>query len=243
METKMLASPSRRSFAAGRPHLQCFRLINGILVEVTSARPRNGERNNNNVAGHGRDVATNRGEGQPSWELLAAVVSRFYHDKLLHCARRSLAWQPTQMAVEPEDLVQATLALLLAGRIRWHGLAGLLPSLYVTIYNLSRDARKAKWSWPARPLKEVTFIAAPGSIDAYDAAYRALLARDQDAALTQLPLRMRAAAKAYFVDRSTAKEVALDHGTTEPTVRNQLIKARPRLQAALERYRPGRSIS
>jgi RNA polymerase sigma factor (sigma-70 family) len=165
--------------------------------------------------------------------MLATAVATTFRSDLLACARYRLAWQTRESATEPEDLVQQAIVLLLEGEIEWRGsFHQLVRSLCTAIHNYSRDRHKSE-------RRIVTLDDArrdrAASTDR-SLADRVIASKDVQRAINALPPAMQAVVSAYWLDESTAEEVASDCGCAESTVRKHLARARPRLRESLLDY-------
>jgi DNA-directed RNA polymerase specialized sigma24 family protein len=139
--------------------------------------------------------------------------------------------------VGPDDLVQDTILLLLAGRIRWRGsYARLVRSLKATIRYLSRDAWKYERNLAS--FDEQLFEVPGESLNAWRLANRAILRRDITEAVNGLPQATRDAVVGCLVDGSRATEVAADRGIAASTVRVLVHRGRARLRAELAAHAP-----
>jgi RNA polymerase sigma factor (sigma-70 family) len=180
-------------------------------------------------------LATGYGE-EPDLDtrhMLATAVATTFGSDLLACATYRLAWQTRESAIEPEDLVQQAIVLFLEERIEWRGsLRQLVRSLCAAIRNYSRDRYKSD-------RKIVALDDArgdPAATTGRSLADRVIAAKDVQRAIDALPPAMQAAVTGYWLDESTAEEVASDRGCAESTVRKHLARARPRLRDRLLDY-------
>jgi DNA-directed RNA polymerase specialized sigma24 family protein len=169
--------------------------------------------------------------------ITADLVWQSSGKSLEHYAAGCLASQSRVTCVGPDDLVQNSILLLLAGRIRWRGSsARLVRSLKATIRYLSRDACKYERNLTSF---DDQLHAIPGeSFKAWRLANRAILRRDITQAVDGLPEATRDAVVCCLVDGSRATEVAADRGIAASTVRVLVHRGRARLRAELAAHAP-----
>jgi RNA polymerase sigma factor (sigma-70 family) len=184
-----------------------------------------------------------RSQGEPDGDLsarrlYAAAVAATLHRPGLIAYASSLVQSGSGDAstLQPEDLVEMALERLADGRANWDGSMDGLSSFVAGIMrNLARhasgDARK-------HVCLDDDCVAAKELVDPYERANRAYVVRDVRTALTVLPAQMRAISILYWLEDKTAPQIAIDLRIAEPTVREQLRRAKARLQNQLRRYAP-----
>jgi DNA-directed RNA polymerase specialized sigma24 family protein len=139
--------------------------------------------------------------------------------------------------VEPADLVQTSLGLLLAGDIaRSISTEDVLRSVLATIRNLSRNVRRHD-RFADTDSRVLDRVADP--LDTSEVAFQALLDTDIRTALAELPAERRRAVMACLLEGNRAVEYASVRGIAASTVRNHLLRGRSQLRGALAAYRPG----
>jgi RNA polymerase sigma-70 factor (ECF subfamily) len=158
-----------------------------------------------------------------STDAMAALVARYHARLTSFCAKY------TRDFAASEELVQETFLRLWRARASYRSEGKLAVLLYTTARNLCRNhARSAQRR--ARPLE----IAAPPAADPVDALLARERWRDVEAALGELPDKLREAVVLRFEHQLAYDQIAEVVGSNESTVRSRVHHGLAQLRALVD---------